>query len=326
MKKLSKLIIAFMFAGTAAACVTEDPRGTLREPFLRASEDTGLGERCGSGFPSCQAGLTCYDNACTPSDIVAACDAAPSCGDGLCLARGDGSAESPFTTFCNCPSGEVWDGDTCVTDASIAYEGNTLSGQTCPFELLLDNNGNGVEDPGDIPDTATADCTAGTCTAASGGICLENYVSHAGDIGTGPFAIEVREPVAADADCTIVYEEGDSTGLILTVSGAVVAGLPTDRVTVTLSEAPGDDDGSYTVWPQGAGFSAPAGDAAYVDVEINGVATLPATGGFFDLEFVGGSDSDDDGELDTGIRVGGSLYLGFGGGAFFTAAYTIECS
>ena len=50
MKKMSKLLIALMLAGSAAACVTEDPRGALREEFFRADEPPALGELCGDGF------------------------------------------------------------------------------------------------------------------------------------------------------------------------------------------------------------------------------------------------------------------------------------
>ncbi len=307
MKKLSKLIIAFMLAAPSAACLVEDPRGPERDQYFEAPGDLGeYGALCGDGFTACASGFTCYDSACTPDAIVASCTAAPSCGDGFCIARGD----SFETTFCNCPSGQVWNGVTCIADASPDFPGSVIA-LACPQEDLV---------PGE-PDPATEDCPAGSfCTSASGGDCLQFVANVMGDFnGTTLMGSVTNGTAETDATCTRLVDADDAgAGLRLEFTGALATTLgATTSITIELTEFDGTGTGFAIVWPQGGGNAAPGSDAGYVDVSVDGTSASGA-GGFFDIDVQTGADAPEN-------VVGGSFYVGFEGGDFITGAFTTPC-
>lgn len=311
MKKLFKFILALTLAAPAVACQVSDPRGAEREQyFIDPAAPGPYGATCGAGFNPCASGLTCFDNACTPDAIVAACTAAPSCGSGFCIARGD----SFETTFCNCPSGEVWDGETCVEDTAPDFPGSVIDG-TCPEALLV------PDDPSAGPDPATEDCPAGSfCTADSGGDCLQFLVNVAGEFDGTTLAGSVTGGTAeTDATCTrLVNADEEGAGLRLAFTGALATALGANTsITIELTEFDGTGTGFALVWPQGEGNSAPGSDAGYVDVTVDGT-TADGIGGFFDI------DVQTDDEAPENV-VGGSFYIALDGGDLLTGAFTVPC-
>ncbi len=381
MKKLNQILIACMVAGVATACVTDDPRGGLKQPFIdEFGNAAGLGEVCKWVIPddcasdadcgvggtcsfdadydgnvcnrTCDSGFTCYDERgslevnpdfCLTDRFAAACTTAPTCGDGFCAARGDATV----ATFCNCDSGNVWNGGTCIEDVFPEWPGS-LTETTCPAAEIA---------PG-VPDPTTADCPADSFCDGRGR-CLEQFVELDGSISSNTFSGSVTlGEVLTLAECRReYYSDGDDDDDLVTGNGyqLVITGNLADtlitgatEIVIDISENDAVGGGSFIVWPQ-TGAPDPAGDAGFVDFSVTG-GTLGGTdedgiGGYFSTISVTGEDllpvngvaddstgrpaddpDDGDGALDDGTGViGGQFFIGLGGTDYVSGAFTVDC-
>ncbi|MEM6730306.1 MAG: hypothetical protein AAF658_02050, partial [Myxococcota bacterium] len=200
-------VIGFALVALSMACLTEDPRGELRQEFFQSENIAGLGERCGPGVNSCISGTTCFNGVCLTDRFAQACTPSPCGPNGFCAARG----ESAIQVFCNCDSGFVWDGLTCVEDTSASFpDPLNDSGTSCPLEVAGSTT---------VPDTA--DCPGGAfCTEpTTGGDCYELFVELAGTVGGTPISVSVVNGSAIDnATCVREYfADGSSDGVRLEI-------------------------------------------------------------------------------------------------------------
>ena len=329
MTKLSQWSLMGVMVGAlaASACTTKDTRpGVMLDDFER---DRGLGEQCTDTL-LCADGLTCvgFDamtntrGVCTPERFATACEA-EDCGEGVCNARGE---TGMVQTFCRCPSGEAWDGDTCVMGGPDAEGSETET--ECPEEELA---------PG-VVDEDTANCPTGTfCTASTGGDCLRPNLTISGSINSSTIGTSFADLAGVSSvSCVRKYfddDSGDSDGITIVISGAASSSIAvgSSSITIDLSMFDGVAGGTAIVWPQ---MSAPdpASDAGFVDVTITGTGTTAfdgaAIGGEFNVSLSSGPDEDEDDLIDDGTGfVSGSFFLGLGGSDFITGAFTIEdCS
>ncbi|MEL7369580.1 MAG: hypothetical protein AAFN74_11750 [Myxococcota bacterium] len=341
MKNIHYCLLIGVALGTTASvgCTTNDPREGIN--VEDAQRPRGLGEQC-SDMEACADGLTCFDNTCTPDAFAAACTPSP-CGEGLCNARGDATV----TAFCRCGginvstasaaagiSGFLWDGVTCVADTFPTWPGSVTPDTKCPAEELA---------PG-VPDEETADCpdTEFTvCTAASGGDCLDVFVSLDGRIGDRIFGGSTTGGAAlTEATCIREYvrtpangddeEEIDGAGLQLVFTGTLAASLSpgATQIVVAASNFDALSTGATVVWPQ-MNASMPLSDSGFVDVTITsttGTVMSSATAGEFIVDNVSGPDVDEDDIIDDGTGVvGGEFYLGLPNGDFLSGAFTVNC-
>ncbi|MEO1483197.1 MAG: hypothetical protein AAFU77_13905 [Myxococcota bacterium] len=359
-----KAFAGFTIALVAWGCVTDDPRDEIREPLIRADEPSQLGELCGSRttaggevlqFGDCATGvgLTCFENTCTPSEIAAVCTPSP-CGDGFCLARGNapdgGGALEDLAVFCNCDSGELWDANTCIEDTRADFPMDTLpSGQTCPFSLLVDENGDGVQDAGDIPDDTTQDCAEGTfCTENSGGDCIPGIATLDGDVAGNMFtALAVgADAIESDILCQRKYyvdvamdgerSADDGDGVRITISGPTAGAVISGASEIVVESFRVPFDTTFRVWPRASSdIPWPEADSGFARVTVDGTTVLDAIGGTWDVSSAPGVDemgNMDDGEptgdglIDDGEgRYIAQFHLGFNGGDFLQGTLNIPC-
>ncbi len=302
-------------------CTTEDPRGSLNDPFFaNADRPKGNGEACEENS-ECRTGFTCYRDdpmaatgACTAEDIAAACTAAPSCGNGLCNVR---PMAADLFVFCRCPAGEEWNGETCVMGGPD-FPGSELTGQTCPEVDLV---------PG-TPDENTADCPTGTfCTAEEGGDCLRPQVTLSGMINGATIAVDLQD-VGDEVGCIREYLTGTSTSagikLVLTATAANAFAPGATQVTIDLSDNEAVAGGTFIVWPQ---VSAPGldADSIFADVSVDGaLGGFSAAGiaGAATIDESGGPDENEDDILDDGDGfLGGTFFIALGGDNFLTGSF-----
>ena len=314
-------LMSVMAAFALSACTTEDGRPGVN--FADFEKPRGLGELCDDTL-TCDTGLTCFNNTCTPDRFAAACTPNP-CGDGVCNARGPEGG--PLLAFCRCPSGEEWNGTTCAMGGP-SFPGS-ITDTTCPAAELA---------PG-VPDETTADCPANSfCTASASGDCLELFVDISGEIGGNAFGANVMTSSTSSvtAECIREYVdggEGDSDGIRLVVTGTAAAMIApgASSIVIDISNADVLAGGSTIIWPQASTVPDPQSDAGFGDVMITSTSTIfdysaAGIGGSVLISSVSGPDADDDDLIDDGEgAVGGEFFIGFDGGDFITGAFTVEC-
>ncbi len=317
------------------ACTTEDPRGSLNDPFFEANNANppGLAELCDDDTP-CATGLTCYRDdpdalfgACTPDAIAAACSASTSCGNGLCnveaFVETPASADDYFA-YCVCPTGEEWNGATCVM-AGPAAPASEIGALTCPAVFPVP----------DVQDPTTSDCPEGTFCAVDGSEgCLRPQVTFAGLIDGATIAVDLQD-IGDNVACVREYVmggEGASDGFQLVLTGTAAAAVLADATDFVIDVSGNDaiGSGSFRVWPQ---MSAPdlPGDAIFGTVTATtatGTTAVAAIGGDVTVSESSGPDEDDDMLIDDGTGfLGGNFYFGFGGDDFLTGSFVVRnCS
>lgn len=333
-----KLFVALTMIASGVACTTDDPRGDIRQQFFRSDEPRQLGELCGGGFGACAPGtnLVCYDGACTPADIAAACNfpnASPCGEDAFCIARGNTDGTN-LTTICNCSTGDIWDSMTCITDPRAALPASTIGTNTCPLEFVLDANENGQLDSGDVPTENTENCPMGSFCSSNdgGGDCVEPVANVAGSIGGAAIAGVLTGAAVDDVTCARKYlpndEDGEtqgSSGIVVTIGGAAAGALVPGATTIVVESFDRSFDSSFFVWPR-TNAPDPQDDSGRVNLDVDGTIT-EAIGGDWDVVAATGMPPEmGDGRIPNGEgRFFAQFYLGLGGADFLQGTLNIAC-
>jgi hypothetical protein len=270
MKKLIRFSQRGVFVGLivfAAGCVTDDNRPPM-DFYDINDKPGGLGDLCAEDTDCDTSRFSCYDGACTPTALVTACEAAPSCGKdddgealGYCIARQPGFCSddtsaicfaaadceaadatcnlTPIETSCNCFNGLVFDGTSCVSNPTPDIPEDDPDTATEEPDATPDPN----PDTDDVVETCPAELLTPTLPNEDTGHCPTGSICTESACGSG-------------GTCYVPYIDLDSSlgdnDVVLGGNAADTTQLSCTRVYQAFQNADGEwaernEDGDWVV-------------------------------------------------------------------------------